>query len=536
MGILKKLNHYRVWQLVLLGIAMFCVAYFGAKILVTGVNPFLSIDTVRTIFYLLFGALYAYIVFFYERSILYSDKTGGRSYTKDHALYKRDFSEMIEYFQDSNKYRLHPEDFPCESWKNADGIILGHVDNRLISRSSAAHGNVALFALPGGGKTTSQMIPTALRFGGSVLAIDIKGDILSITKPFRKIKIFAPENPAESCHYNPLYGLSQMSIQDRKIALEQMAAVLVPTEKETYFSDGARDFFCGISLYMLAKTPDVTFPEIIQEILLGNGIDWVTRIYESTCREAQEYTNSFYGTNERNVAGAYQNLSKKIRPLSSGTLNVLLDGHGDCITPQTLESGCDVYLVIPQDKISIYAPLTTIIIQTFMHSFMSRPDLSSGKQIRPILFLLDEFDQLGFDFSTLMSALATLRSKKVSLFLAQQSISQLKKRYGDEGFRGIIDTCGYVCLMSAQDPDNREYFQKLIGKHKVYHSSVSEGSTVSRSSQESEEYIFQSQDFNNLGDNVLIYSGGKYIVAEKCNIRNQEALAMKQPIQPIKLW
>ena len=109
--------------------------------------------------------------------------------------------------------------------------------------------------------------------------------------------------------------------------------------------------------------------------------------------------------------------------------------------------------------------------------------------------------------------------------MAQQSISQLKNRYGNEGFRGIIDTCGYICLMSAQDPDNRRYFQELIGKRKTLKTSVSKAlKNTSRVSQEAEEYIFDLSDFNNLGNKVLIYNEGKYIVAEKCNLNNQEAL------------
>ena len=530
MGILKKLTHYGIWQFAVLGGVFYLLAHFPDSFFYeVSRNSLFTIPKeyyINLMYFLLF-ALLLLIVFLYEQITIYKDKTNGRNYLKDRSMYRRSWFEMMEYFQQSDKYRYRKEEFPEQDWRNSDGIILGKVDKHLIKRDSDAKGNLALFALPGGGKTTSQMITTALRFGGSILAIDIKGDILAITKKFRKIKVFSPDQAEGSCHFNLLYGLKDMAIKDRKIALEQMAMILVPSEKESYFSDGGRDFFCGIALYLLSENPDLTFPNLVKSIIYGNSIEWVKRIRDSDCASAKQYTDSFYNTNERNVAGAYQNLSKKIRPLSNGDLDILLDGQGDCITPQTLEDGYDIYIEIPQNKIATYAPLTTIIVQIFMTSFLSRPDMSTGKKQLPILFLLDEFDQLGFDYETLMTALATLRSKKVSLFMAQQSISQLKRRYGDEGFRGIIDTCGYVCLMSAQDPDNREYFQKLVGKHKVYHSAVSDNEKVlSRSSQEVEEYIFQSQDFNNMGSNVLIYSSGKYILAEKCNLENQEALTL----------
>ena len=166
---------------------------------------------------------------------------------------------------------------------------------------------------------------------------------------------------------------------------------------------------------------------------------------------------------------------------------------------------------------------------------MERADLSSGRKQLPILFLLDEFNELSFDYATLMTALATLRSKKVSIFMALQSISQLKQKYGEEGFRGIIDTCGYISLMSAQDPDNRQYFQELVGKRKVLNSSVSKNEkTITRGSQIDEEFIFESGAFNNLGNKVLIYFNGKYIVAEKCNLNNKEALSLLKNNQEYK--
>ena len=63
-----------------------------------------------------------------------------------------------------------------------------------------------------------------------------------------------------------------------------------------------------------------------------------------------------------------------------------------------------------------------------MIGFMSRADVSSGKKVRDVLFLLDEFPQLSFQLETLTSAMETLRNKRVSLFLAMQSMAQLERK------------------------------------------------------------------------------------------------------------
>ena len=206
----------------------------------------------------------------------------------------------------------------------------------------------------------------------------------------------------------------------------------------------------------------------------------------------------------------------------------LLDGGGgNCITAADLDSGQDIYIEIPQAKIKQLAPVTTLIVQNFLTAFMSRPDKSSGKKLRPILFLLDEFPQLQFDFDSLNSALSTLRSKGVSLFLAMQSISQLQQRYGDAGFKTILDTCSIVSVMSAQEPSSREWFSKLCGERHIYKVSTSSGGTTSgesnasRTISEEWEPVFRPADFGSLRDrekgkdDVIIVYNGKYVRAEK---------------------
>lgn len=510
----QNIISYFLWGICLALFLYFC-CHTASFLLQTMIN----IDNQAIIISIYIGsyctATYFYIIYILNKE--YKQKTE-RCYSTDHTLYKRSFMELIKFFQNADPYQIQINTLPKEKWTDAEGIILGKIGDHLIKRPSEGVGNLALFSLPGGGKTTSQIIPSAMRFSGSVLAIDIKGDILHYTKKHRKIKIFSPENPNISCHYNPLDGIDKLSISDRKIFIEQLAAILIPDEPDgKYFTDGGRDYFCGISLFLLAADIHTPFTQIIQNILHGNAFNWIQRIIASDCEEAKEYLASYMGNNEKNVAGCYNTACKSIRPLNSGSLAQLLNASGDCITPETLEKGMDIYLEIPQDKISVYAPVLTIIIQNFMSAFMRRPDRSSGEKRRPILFLLDEFPQLQFQFNLLSAGLSTLRSKNVTLFLAQQSIAQLEKRYGTTGCREIIDTCSYLSVMSAQDPQSRKFFQELIGTKKTLkiNQSKDNNGKSSKSIQEEREYIFQPEDFGNLNDKVIIIANGKYIKAEK---------------------
>ena len=458
----------------------------------------------------------------YIKSKIYQINTG-RSYPRDFFATRMKWRELLNFYIDADPYRIDERTLPFANWRDSEGIIFGKTKTgRIVKRDTNDKGNVACFALPGGGKTSSQIIPTAICFGGSVFAIDIKGDIYNAAKDYRRIKLFDPENPDISWQFNPLEGIEDMSLAERVSYISNTAITLIPEEgdKSKYFTDGGRDFFCGITLYLLAQDLHTSFPSIVKAIVNGNYADWVRRIKDSDCNEAKEFTDSYFGTNEANVAGAYGTAVKRLRPLATGNLYTLLGNDKDSISPKDLDEGIDIYIRLPQEKIQLYAPITTLMVQMFTTAFMQRPDETSDPTMRPIVFLLDEFHQLNFDLDTITSSMATLRSKKVTLFISLQSIAQLETRYGKAGARQIIDCCAYISVMGAQEPESRKFFADLIGTRKVLKVSTSKELSLqsrkkNRSIHESEEPIFKPADFGHLNDDVVVIANGKYIRAKK---------------------
>lgn len=476
----------------------------------------------HTIFFILGVIIYIFLLF----SKLYRQTTG-RNLIQDRREYGMNYWKLRRFFSSADPSKLDESEYPITSWRHCNGVILGKKNGHLIYRESNAPGNIAIFSRPGEGKTTAQIIPTALRFNGSVFAIDIKGDIIHYTKSNRNIKIFAPEQPEISCSFDPFDGIETMTSSERRSFIENIASILVVNgtdDNGKYFTDGARNYFCGIVFYCLQQDISTAFPSIVTKILAGgDAISWVKTILQSNCQIAKEYLASYYGTNEKNVAGCYNALCTALRPFSSPTLVKLLGKSEHHITPQDLANKYDVYIEIPQDKINYYSPIMTMIVQNFLTSFMRLPDISSGKFVRPTIFLLDEFPQLNFNFESLSSALATLRSKKVTLFIAAQSISQLSRRYGDYGAREIIDNCAYISIMSAQDTHSQKYFSDMIGQKKVlktatsYNSSSYSDQSKSSGTSVHEEWepVIRPEALGNLNGKVLIIANGKHILADK---------------------
>ena len=505
----------------------------------------------KYIIYAIMLGLWIYISFKTIRNKRYRSLTG-RSYDADHGKFNKSYFELVQFFTKNDPYKMNVETLPKEDWHDADGVILCRCkdksgDYRLVKRNSSANGNLVAFGLPGSGKSTTQAATTFRRFnahlrkgGCGVFAISIKGDLLNFVKNYRKnIKVFTPDKAEGSYHYDPLAGVAQMNQTERRSFVENMSIIICPDEpgeNSTFFVGGARDYFCAITLFLLylhdtgTREGELKFPEIVDTILSSNVFDTTLSIKVSGCSIAAEYSNSYEGSNEKNVSGIWNHLCKCVRPFNTGALRVLFDGQGKCIKPSDLNKG-DIVIDVPQDKYSIYAPAMAIIITNFLMAFMRREDVSANQKVVPIMFLLDEAVQLNLDFKILSQAMSTLRSKKVSLFLLMQSVAQLEGRYGEAHAREIIDLCAYISVFNAQDPKSRKYFQELIGRRKMLKRSTSLSKTADKNSTsgtsvtEAEEYIFEAADFGDLnihdpktGDitkyRVLVYANGKYILGE----------------------
>ena len=463
--------------------------------------------------------------FYHLREVRYRDLTG-RSYFSDHGKYHMAYWELVDELKDADKHKLDKRTLPVEDWHEAEGIILGKIGDRLVKRVSNGVGNLALFGRPGDGKTTCQIVTSALRFKGSIFGFDAKSDITPWLKGKRKMKIFAPDDSSISCHFNPIASIDKMDLTHRRSYIENLGFCILPDESgenASFFVEGARNFWCGISLFLLEKKPDTSFIEIVNYITRNSYTYWVNTVIEQNCEVAMDYIASYSQGNERNYASQYNKLVTTLREFTNGDLPLLLDGKGkDVITPDLLEKGYDVWIVIPQASIKLYRKVTSVVTQAFINYFMGRADVSSGKKVRDVLFLLDEFPQLSFQLDTLTSAMETLRSKRVSLFLAMQSMAQIERKYGEVAAREIIDNCAYISCMSAQDPKSRKFFSELVGDHKILKVGKSDSSQSGGNNSSSRnvspiwEPVYRPVDFGNLNDKVVIVANGQYIEAEKC--------------------
>ena len=449
--------------------------------------------------------------FFLTKNEIYKRHTGRKSLIADQRRYGRSQIDLMDHFAPDPR-KMDIASMPARPWTRCDGLIFGKIDNRTVCRPSDHDGNAILFAAPGVGKTMGQIIPSAMQFNGSVFAIDIKGDISTYTIGKRRIKFFDPDDSG-SCHFDPLETVRTADPTMRGLAIEQIADILIPQTSKgdsSYFEQGAHDLFCGITAFCFVKKPSVPFPNIVKAALTKDVSYWINVINNSDIFEAKKYTSDLTENNKKNLSGCYSHMAKCLRSFTLGNLMILLTPSDNMIVPSDLDNGIYIYLRVKQESVLNYGKILSVICNTFLSAFKARPDAVDNRRLRPILFMLDEAPVVlrFLSASQLSEAMSTLRSRSVTTFLAAQSLSQMIMSYGDHGLRTIMDTCRYVSVMSATDPESQRYFAEMIGKTKTLKS-------MGQSSSESEEYIVRPETLSDLDDKVVILADGKYIIAEK---------------------
>lgn len=470
--------------------------------------------------------------FFYNtRNKLYKYKTG-RNFNYDSSHYHRTFNELVEYFKDADPMRMDEKSLSTMKWQDSSGLIFGKIKGKLISFEPQKNGICAMvWGAPGDGKTTSTIITSCRQFGlkkttygkviqkGAVMVTDLKGDIYEANKKYRRIKRFSTIHWKESAHYDPLVDARKMKENERAVFLENLAITIIPEDGSAdskYFVDGARDFFTGIALYLLNKDNTISFPAIIEQVVIGNYSKWVIEIMNSKDKSAQAYTNHFYGENEKNVSGTYSKLVSCARLFATDIMKVLLTNDDNVISPADLENCIDIYIQIDPNQITLMAPVIAMLYQSFMSAMLYRKE----GQDPPIAFVMDEFGQIPA-MPVIAQSAALMRAYNCSLLFSCQSLAMIEKHYGVAGRKLLMDCVKVNCFLSIMDPDTRDWASRLIGTRKVLKISNSEqhsqNGTSGRSVTEAREKVFEPEEFGDLPntDELIIYYKGKYIKAEK---------------------
>lgn len=351
----------------------------------------------------------------------------------------------------------------------------------------SSHGIV--FAGSGGYKTTSVTIPTALKWGGTLVALDPSNEVAPMVIDHRRaagrtVHVLDPREPATG--FNALDWIGRFGGSKE----EDIAAVASWIMSDNGGPRGVRDdFFRASALQLLTA--------LIADVCLSGHTaeqDQTLRQVRANLTEPEQKLRSrlqdiydgsdsqfvkenvavFVNMTPETFSGVYANAVKETHWLSYPNYGAIVSGRS-FVTDDLAGGETDVFINLDLKTLETHAGLARVIVGAFMNAIYNRNGQLNGRA----LFLLDEVARLGF-MRILETARDAGRKYGITLLLLFQSIGQMRETWGGrDAASKWFESASWISFAAVNDPETADYISKRCGTTTV------EIDHVSRSSQAS---------------------------------------------------
>lgn len=333
-----------------------------------------------------------------------------------------------------------------------NGIVFGKMQGKIIEKPSSKDGHVLIIGGSGSGKSSANAIPTLLRWNGTGLIIDIKGELSQKTSHLHDNSIvFSTEE--RLARYNPLDFVNE--IED----VQEMGRLMFPKPEkgDAFWTQAAQSIFASACWeYRFTKT----FSEVAQWLCSEPDREIVDTLLSSDELETKMLANTVNNLKPETLGSIFAELRGKLMTIAIDK-NIQYATSASDFSPESIENNM-IYLQVSEKRLKQYGELFGIMVGQYLRYLMGRAEGQSP----PVLIMLDEFPRLG-EMSGIVEGLATLRSRNVHLTIMIQSLAQLDDVYSKEKRKVIVDNCAYRLVLGANDSDTQKYFSDIAGSKTV---------------------------------------------------------------------
>ncbi|KPF42633.1 Ti-type conjugative transfer system protein TraG [Rhizobium sp. AAP43] len=386
----------------------------------------------------------------------------------------------------------------------------------------SSHGIV--FAGSGGFKTTSVTVPTALKWGGSLIVLDPSNEIAPMVMEHRKQanRQFIVLDPKSSLTgFNALDWIGSHGGTKE----EDVAAVASWIMSDTGRAPGVRDdFFRASGLQLLtAMIADVCLSghtdkqnQTLRQVrtnlsepepkLRGR----LQEIYDNSQSDfVRENVAAFVNMTPETFSGVYANAIKETHWLSYPNYAALVSGS-DFETDALGDGDTDVFINVDLKTLETHAGLARVIIGSFLNAIYNRNGAMKGRT----LFLLDEVARLGY-MRVLETARDAGRKYGITLTMIYQSLGQLRETYGGrDASSKWFESASWISFAAINDPETADYISRRCGMttveiDQVSRSFQSRGSSRTRSKQLAARPLIQPHEVLRMRtDEQIVFTAG----------------------------
>ncbi|MET3793279.1 Ti-type conjugative transfer system protein TraG [Aquamicrobium terrae] len=321
--------------------------------------------------------------------------------------------------------------------------------------------HMLFFSGSGGFKTTSNVVPTALRYSGPLICFDPSTEIAPMVVEHRthvlgrKVMVLDPTNPVMGFNVLDWIESSKKKEEDIVGVAHMLLSESVRIESSTgsYFQNQAHNLLTGLLAHVMLS-PEYAGRRNLRSLrqIVSEPEPSVLRML----REIQEHSSStfiretlgvFTNMTEQTFSGVYSTASKDTQWLSLDNYAALVCGNA-FKSSDLVKGEKDFFLNLPAEILTSYPGIGRVIIGALIKAMVQ----ADGHFQRRALFMLDEVDLLGY-MRVLEEARDRNRKHGVSLMLMYQSVGQLEKHFGKDGATSWIDGCAFASYAAIKALD-----------------------------------------------------------------------------------
>lgn len=359
-------------------------------------------------------------------------------------------------------------------WEWTPGkILVGQWQGRLLGRDDDRH--AVTVAGSRAGKSSTVLIPNLLRYPGSALVLDPKGELARATAALRirmgqTVHILDPfgETGAPSASHNPFDELGQGKKEHVAADAAQLAdSLIISNNKDPHWTDSAKNLVRGLTLHLLSTTADIPSIREVRRRLNGTPTELDTLFTAMTGSSAFDGVvanigASFLGKLEaggRELQGILSTAQEQTAPLDD---IVRITERSDFRLRELSSGRMTIYLVLPGMRMGTHYRWLRLVIQQALAA-MERSPVPRGEL--PVWFVLEEFPSLGH-MRSIETAAGLMAGFGVKLWSVLQDLTQLQTHY-PKSWETFLGNAGVIQAFGNADVTTTEHLAKLLGSTQV---------------------------------------------------------------------
>ncbi|MDO4810456.1 MAG: type IV secretory system conjugative DNA transfer family protein [Eubacteriales bacterium] len=363
-------------------------------------------------------------------------------------------------------------------------ILTQNVSIGLDGRKHRRNLNILVCGGSGAGKTRFFAKPNIMNANTSFVVLDPKGELLRDTGNLLQhegyeIRVLDLINMEKSHCYNPfVYIQKDNDIQKLVTNLFQNTTPKGAQSNEPFWDNTAKMLLMALMSYLYYEAP----PEeqnftMVMEMLRAGDINEDDSTYQSTLDLLFERLK---GRNPDHIALKYYHDYQSGAGKTLKSIQITLLSHLEKFNLTSLasitqademelaqlgEKKMAIFAIIPDNDSSFNFIVGMLYTQLFQQLFDRADNKYGGRLPMHVHFVMDEFANVALP-DEFDKALATMRSREISVSIILQNMAQLKALF-DKQWESIVGNCDEFLYLGGNEQSTHEYVSKLLGKETI---------------------------------------------------------------------